>query len=357
MISSNTLRTTVADLPPAYFALVMATGIVSLAADLLGFWPIAVGLFWLNLVFYAVLWMLTLARILWFPGRLVADVGDLRRGAGYLTTVAGTCILGSQLVILRGAYGASFVLLLLGFGLWAFLIYAIYTTFAIGAHKPSLRDGINGTWLLATVSTQSVSVLAGRLMHQFPQQEELIAFLALCMFFVGCVLYLIIITLIFYRFMFFDLAPGEWSAPYWINMGAVAITTLAGAILTENGLGSRLLAPLLPFITGLTLLFWSIATWWIPLLIVLTVWRHLIGRVKFTYSPEYWSMVFPLGMYTTCTVVLARALNLDFLLEIPRWFVYLAFLAWALTFAGLVKSIFRSFFTSSDETSAPHSTA
>ena len=347
MISSSTLRLAVADLPPAYFALVMATGIVSLAADLLGFGPIGVGLFWLNLVFYGVLWMLTLARMLWFPGRLVEDLGDLRRGTGYLTAVAGTCILGSQCVILKGAYGAGLVLFFFGLALWVLLMYAVCTAFIIRVDKPSLREGINGTWLLATVSTQSVSVLAGRLMHQFTQQETLVAFLALSMFFIGCVLYLIIITLIFYRFMFFDLPPGEWGAPYWINMGAVAITTLAGAVLTENAHGSHLLEPLLPFLAGLTLLFWSIATWWIPLLIVLTVWRRVIGRVRFSYSPEYWGMVFPLGMYTTCTFVLARALNLDFLLEIPRWFVYLAFLAWALTFAGLAKSMWRAFATSS----------
>jgi len=37
-------KTIVADLPPAYFALVMATGIVSIAAHLLGFGLVAVAL-------------------------------------------------------------------------------------------------------------------------------------------------------------------------------------------------------------------------------------------------------------------------------------------------------------------------
>jgi len=56
-----------AGLHPAYFALVMATGIVSLAASVQGFAAIARGLFWLNLVFFGALWALTFVRIVMSP--------------------------------------------------------------------------------------------------------------------------------------------------------------------------------------------------------------------------------------------------------------------------------------------------
>ena len=46
-------------LSPAYFALVMATGIVSIASDRAGFRTIAAVLLWLNAGQYLLLWILT----------------------------------------------------------------------------------------------------------------------------------------------------------------------------------------------------------------------------------------------------------------------------------------------------------
>jgi hypothetical protein len=47
-------------------------------------------------------------------------------------------------------------------------------------------------------------------------------------------------------------------------------------------------------------------------------------------------------MYATCTFEMARAMNLDFLLPVARVFVYVALLAWATTFIGLIKSLVSS---------------
>jgi len=45
----------------------------------------------------------------------------------------------------------------------------------------------------------------------------------------GGMLYIWMISLIFYRYTFFKFSPGDLQPPYWINMGAMAISTLAGA--------------------------------------------------------------------------------------------------------------------------------
>ncbi len=46
-------------------------------------------------------------------------------------------------------------------------------------------------------------------------------------------------------------------------------------------------------------------------------------------------MVFPLGMYSTCTFELVKIIGLDFLYPMARGFGYAAFLAWLLTLAAL----------------------
>jgi tellurite resistance protein TehA-like permease len=151
----------------------------------------------------------------------------------------------------------------------------------------------------------------------------------------GCMFYILIISMIIYRFMFFKIDSQDMTPPYWISMGAVAITTLAGANLLLKG-NAAFLTSLTPFIEGFTIFFWAIGTWWIPLLLIIGAWRHIYKRYPLTYHPAYWGLVFPAGMYTASTFQLARALELSFLMIIPSVFIYFALLAWLAAFAGLV---------------------
>ncbi|MGH9350900.1 MAG: hypothetical protein ACRD2G_01855 [Terriglobia bacterium] len=56
-------------------------------------------------------------------------------------------------------------------------------------------------------------------------------------------------------------------------MEAMATSTLAGALLIQSAPVDPLLRELMPFLKGLTLLFWTTGSWWIPLLLILGVWR------------------------------------------------------------------------------------
>ncbi len=333
-----------AGLAPSYFGLVMATGIVSIGAHLLGWLHVARTLFYLNNGMYAVLWLLTLARLLCFPRRVFSDLIDHLRGPGFFTMVAGTGMLGSQYVLLTANTGSALMLWAVALVLWVGLTYAIFTAFTVKEHKPTLDRGISGGWLLAVVATQSIAVLAALLAPHVAQPYRLeLNFLALSMWLWGGMLYIWMMSLIFYRYTFFRLEPGDLSPPYWINMGAMAISTLAGSLLIINAPDAPFLASLLPFLKGFTVFYWATGTWWIPMLLVLGVWRHVYKRFPLRYDPLYWGAVFPLGMYATCTHQMVHAMEFGFLQSLPVAFLYVALLAWCMAFAGLLHDLLRRF--------------
>jgi tellurite resistance protein TehA-like permease len=335
----DSLKYEVSGLYPGYFALIMATGIVSIASYLLGMFFLAKGLFLINIFMYVILWFLTLLRLIWYHPKFIADLTSYARGPGFFTLVAGTCILGNQFVLISQDFAIAVYLLVLGIILWFILIYGFFTSVIIQKAKPTLETGIHGGWFISVVATQSVSVLGALAASRFLAWHEYLLFLSLGLFLFGSMLYLIIITLVFYRLIFFDLAPGAFIPLYWVDMGAAAITTLAGGRLILASGEWTFLQEILPFLKGFTSLFWATATWWIPLLLILSAWRHLYKRFPLSYDPQYWSLVFPLGMYTASTFVFAEATGQALFYMISRYFIYAALLAWVVTFIWMVRRI------------------
>jgi tellurite resistance protein TehA-like permease len=327
---------------PGYFALVMATGVVSIACQFMGLRAVALALVAINWLAYTILWALTLIRALRFRAELLRDISDHGRAPGFFTIVAGTCVLGTQNVVVLGATNVGAVLWWLGLGLWFAIMYIFFTAVTVRVRKPTLARGINGAWLIAAVATQAVVVLRGVLNSTAPP-HEVIQFQAIAMFLIGAMLYLAIIPLIFYRLTFVPMHHEDFSPPYWINMGAVAISALAGSILIQRGEVWPMLGPLLPFIRGFTFFFWAVASWWIPFLFALMGWRYIWKRDRFRYEPAVWGMIFPLGMYTTSTLQFDRAMGYNFLDPVPQVLVYVALSAWVLAIIGLVRRLSASF--------------
>ncbi len=330
-----------AELFPGYFSMVMATGTLSIAAGLLGYPGLAEGLVVVNLAAYGVLAFLSVLRFALYLPRVAGDLADPARGPGFFTAVAGTCVLGSQLALVAGWMGAAGALWILGICLWIAITYGFFFAMIIRELKPGLAASINGAWLIAAVATQGVSVLGSITAPASTVGGNTMLFAALATYLLGAALYVAIIMLIVYRLVFVPVRAEDLAPTYWINMGAVAISTLAGSMLVLHAGEWPFLVALLPFIKGLTLLFWVVASWWIPLLLLLMIWRHVWKRVPIRYEPRYWGLAFPLAMYTTATLQLARAEHLEFLLPLADAFFVAAAAVWVLAASGLLRSIVR----------------
>lgn len=329
----------VATLFPGYFALVMATGIIAIASDQQDIAWLAYALYLISAVGYVVLWILLIARIVRYPRLFFADATNHAKGFAFLTTVAATNVLGSASGIIHGWWDLAWVLWWASLPMYVTFLYLTLIAVVIDRRKPGLDAGINGTWFLLIVGTQSIAVLGALLLGR--HDDDLLAFAVIALFSLGIVLYLIVMTMEFLRWSFDPLAPTEVSPPAWIAAGAVAITVLAGSNILLDASGSARVQSLEPYLEGMTMLAWATATFWFPLMVAIGVWRHLVKGVPLRYHPSYWSLVFPIGMYGAATFAMRDALELDALAWLPEITLAVALVAWGATFIGLLHTLAR----------------
>lgn len=328
-------QTTLENFYPGYFALVMATGIVSIGLFLLK-WPTLAAVFLgINALFYVALWVTLIARIIRYPEIVWDDLHHHARGVTFLTLVAGNNLLGSQLAMILGWQGVARIFWFAGLCFWVLLIYTFFIVNIMKEPKPSLEKSISGAWLFIVVSTESIAVL-GALIANISPDPHYIAFVSLCAYMVGGMFYFVLIGLILYRWLFISMKAETLTPPYWINMGAVAIISFAGSRLVLYAHNHESLSPWADFVQTFTLFFWAFATWWVPLLFIIFCYRHFIARIPLRYDPQYWSLVFPMGMYGVATFVYSEVPGFTFLRPLSGIFVTLAALTWIIVFIGLV---------------------
>ncbi len=336
-MAAHGLKARVRNLNPGCFAAVMATGIVSIDVMEHGMARLAVALLVLNVILWLWLLVLSVWRLAAWPHSVIEDFSTPSRGASFLTMSAGTLVLANQFIEVVHWPRTALALTIVGTIFWAALIYLFLAGVITARVKPHFSRSINGGWLIAVVATQAVSVVVTQ-----QATDPAWLFVSLSLYMLGAALYLMIITLVVYRMVFLRLRARDFTPPYWINMGALAITTLAGSELVLHAPDTGPVARLVPFVEGFTVFFWATATWWIPLLIILGIWRHLWQHVRWHYDTDDWDIVFPLGMYTVGTLSLSQAIGADFLRPIANVGVWINIAVWIIVAAAALRALMPS---------------
>ena len=330
----------VRDLHPGYFAFVMATGIISDGTFLLGPSWLSRALLAAASAGLVVLGAALAARLVFFRSSVIADFRAPERAFGFFTVTAGLDVLGARFA-LAGHPLVTAILAGLAATIWLLLTYGVPASVLLSRTRDSVLGGVNGTWLLWIVATQSLSVSAAVLASYWPSQSALLAPVATGLWSVGLLLYLLVVALILMHWLADPMTPATLGPPYWILMGATAISVLAGAQLLGLPAGIPVVRATTGFVEGFTFALWAFGTWWIPLLVILGLWRHVRRHWPLAYEPTLWSVVFPLGMYSVATFTFGKVAHLAFMQPLARFMFWVAVAAWALVAAAFLTRLAR----------------
>ena len=322
---------------PGYFALVMATGITSTVLLLVGHRSSSAGLLLVAIASFVVLLVLYVVRAARFGHDLLADLAAPDRSFAFFTFVAACNVLGVRLAV-DGHRPATALLAVVSAGAWALLSYGVPAQLILGPRPQPVLAGVNGTWFIWVVGTQSIAIAAAVLERaEHGSTARALALIATLMWSVGVVQYLVVAGMVLIRLLLLEITHEDLSPPYWIAMGATAITVLAGARLLEMRATPITIATR-PMITGLSVVLWAFGTWLVPMLLVFSLWGfHVSGRLH--YRPPLWSVVFPLGMYSAASMEIGRVARLPLIHDIGRYAAWVAVAAWTIVFAAMLVHI------------------
>jgi len=333
-------QSAVAGLAPGYFALVMASGIISVGMKLKGFEFISTALLFVCIVGFVILLCLMVWRFAAYRGAIIDDLLDPGRAFGFFTFVAGTNVLGVRLGM-EGAHAATALLLGLAGTAWLLLGYVVPWTAVLGKVERPVVATANGNWFIWVVASQSVAIAAASIEPVFVTGRRELAVLAVMSWSVGVFLYAATAMVVSLRLMLYKFGPEELTPPYWVAMGALAITVLAGARIVEMA-DAPMVAVTRDLVAGLSVMFWAFATWLIPVLLAAGWWRHRIRGIPLRYEASLWSVVFPLGMYAVAGIYLGEADRLPLVAAIGGAELWVALAACIAVMIAMLDNLLRT---------------
>lgn len=327
-------------LSPGYFALVMSTGIVSVAARHLDLSRLSALLLGITAVCWAVLAAAYLWRAFGATAEFFADLRSPAQAFAFFTVVAGSDVLATRLTF-DGHRLLALPLAVIGAVVWLVLSYIVPLRVITGPRADGVLSTANGTWLVWVVATQSLSIVLTGLAPLWPAYHDDVVLVAVAGWGVGVVLYLMLMTVVLLRLLMYPVLADDLTPPYWISMGATAITVLAGVRLLDLS-SVPVLDAAVPVVAGLSIVLWAFGTWLWPPLLAWTLRRTVLHRhAGPSYHPAIWSAIFPLGMYSVSSMELGTAVRAPWIHDIGQGEGWLALAAWTVTFLAMLISFAR----------------
>ncbi|MEO9138932.1 MAG: tellurite resistance/C4-dicarboxylate transporter family protein [Jatrophihabitans sp.] len=316
-------------LGPDAFAVVMATGILSVAARDHAYSRIDGLLAALAAIMFVVLCLVGLLRVAAAPGAMLGRARDPDIALRLFTFVAACAVMGACFSKHRSV---TWALAAIAAAAWLLLVPLAV---ADVRSRPSaeLRDHAHGAWLLGSVATAGLSITAADLVTHTSWPGWVV--LSGAGLVLSLALYVATAWLISWRVLSTRVVALDVTPDTWILMGALAIATLAGVRL-RDAVGLQMETSWLSdAMSPAILVLWISASGWIPVLLCAELWRLWRGPEPFHFAGVWWSAVFPLGMYATASQATARALQLSGLSTVSLVVFWVGLAVWIIVAGGL----------------------
>ncbi|MBV1919636.1 MAG: tellurite resistance/C4-dicarboxylate transporter family protein, partial [Pseudomonadales bacterium] len=267
---------------PGNFALVMASGIISIGFNIQH-------QTWLSdvlCVFAITAWLcllaLSLVRLIRFSSAVRIDLLNPRMVFSFFTLVAATDIVG-LLLHERGHIKLALACWVIAFTVWCLLLYLSFSVLTFLTHERNVNI-VHGGWLISIVGTQSLVLLGAKIAPDLGEYAVYMMVEVHMLWGLGLAFYGIFVTLFCYRIFFLNLRPHDISPLLWVVMGAAAISANAGTTLLLGDSHLAFLELQRPLIDGVTMMIWAWGTWWIPMLVLFGVWKHVVNHLPLKYE-------------------------------------------------------------------------
>jgi C4-dicarboxylate transporter/malic acid transport protein len=311
------------NLGPNWFASVMGTGIVAIAAATLPFDVPGLNMFAVVVWALSAAWLVTLSAawaVHWtkHTKRALAHASNPvmaqfwgAPAMALLTVGAGTLIAGKEVIGAGAAVDIDWVLWGLGTALG--LVTATWIPFLMMTRHEIKEDGAFGGWLMPIVPPM-VSAATGALLIPYAAagQVRLTVLLACyAMFGISLFISVIIITLLWGRLVTHKTLPALLVPTSWIVLGPLGQSVTATGNLAKVA-NTTMQAPYTTGADVFALLYgvptWGFAMAWLVIAAAITI-RAIRRRMPFGLT--WWSFTFPVGTCVTGTIGLADRTGAD----------------------------------------------
>ena len=246
--------------------------------------------------------------------RRPCTVSRRRPSARRADSIAGSAVLGTRLTLL-GWEWAGTGLLIVAVAIWLGLVPQVLGHWQV----PTI-----GASFILTVATESLALLAATL--AFGQRAGWLVYASLAPFCLGLAFYAFVLS----RFQFRQISVGI--GDHWVTGGALAISTVAAGRIALAAQHTGALSGALGALKTIALVLWCVTMAWLPVLVAAEILRP-----RLRYNVRRWSTVFPVGMYAACSLVVGPLTDTRGITDFGRGWVWVALAVWLVVSGAMLR--------------------